>query len=1064
MARRNSRAVREVRKGGFWGKFLCLILGMFMGIFMIVGAVVGVGYYAYTRPVGKTVKMFSNDLYTKLFNETDGALNAKYASMTVGELIGTVKEDIETLTTGNLNSLEGISPLAKNKVDGLLDTYLEKFQDYGITLDKDELMQQDFSELGTYLTAEVNNIEIGPLIENFADNLGEQEKLLFDALFYDENGNSLTIGGMQHITDNVEKIGLDVLMDNYDDTITRALVYGPSTRYEYTEGSGVEPVMKQMVFTYEDKGEGEKLYDDQGKEMPHFDVATGILEIKDDKGNTEKTLYLERQSARSTVITYLAWYKYDQTTGVYSEPATYEKTTFGDLMGGPEAVLYGIHLKDVLKVDDDSAGIMKALAFNDDGSPRSLEYLVEHNDKLMETISLATALEIKEQGHPDNNSLMEALAFKPDGTERTLQDLNDPNLINNLTLKDVLDLEGKTYDRETMTVSTKILLSLAYGDDYELVDGKPQCAPGKDPLKISGLTDENTDITSRILLSDALNVKNDESTHAVLRALVFDENGDSRKLSELTGPSGTNLINEIKIADAMSINENSHPILIALATDPDTGEARTLQSLSGEGSTNIINNLYLKDALNLIEADPNHNKVLLTLAYGSGYTVVDGKYQPANGDTNNLRTIEMLTSDPDLLDGITLADALNIQNDGSNPLLEALAFDKNGNPLTIGQLTEDGKINEVIEGVALADALGIEADDPEQHAILKSLVFDADGNSRTLGDLTGAEGTELINSVSLTSILEEDPDNMLIMFFLRGRLNVHYEVVNGEVRALQMRILVHTDNDGNVTLYNEYHEPLDLAKHIFNGNTYTDMSGDEPITYTVTFATGVTEKVHNEPVDVYYLSLNGEPLYYEETNLGNVSDRISLLTHRITVREIIGETVGGDNTFLKHVLDCTVEELPDALEHLTVEQVFESSIYKNDGNGNYETDLNGDRIVVGMWKYMLRDEGDTDADILTGSHDITDLNLLVTNMTRNITHAPLNELKDDGIITGLNESTLQTTIIKSISVPSTTYPFTPTQYTLYIGTKETIGEMTVEELLAYVDNLIVALSALNSLT
>lgn len=43
------------KKSGFFGKILCLFLGLILGIVATVGGIVGAGYWLYTRPLDKTV-------------------------------------------------------------------------------------------------------------------------------------------------------------------------------------------------------------------------------------------------------------------------------------------------------------------------------------------------------------------------------------------------------------------------------------------------------------------------------------------------------------------------------------------------------------------------------------------------------------------------------------------------------------------------------------------------------------------------------------------------------------------------------------------------------------------------------------------------------------------------------------------------------------------------------------------------------------------------------------------------------------------------------------------------
>ena len=85
---------KNKKGGGFLGKFLCLLLGFLLGIIAVVGGVIGVGYYAVTQPIDKTLEKVESwtgmDLYETLFGEDGeaGILNPKYAELKVLDLVG----------------------------------------------------------------------------------------------------------------------------------------------------------------------------------------------------------------------------------------------------------------------------------------------------------------------------------------------------------------------------------------------------------------------------------------------------------------------------------------------------------------------------------------------------------------------------------------------------------------------------------------------------------------------------------------------------------------------------------------------------------------------------------------------------------------------------------------------------------------------------------------------------------------------------------------------------------------------------------------------------------------
>nr|MBR6778116.1 hypothetical protein [Clostridia bacterium] len=102
MSRKAERA-RVVKKSGFLGKILCLLLGLILGVAATVGGVVGAGYFVYTQPVDKTVNLIDKyvpaDVYAMLFGSEDksGFLNEKYAELKVKDLLGDTFKAVQGL-------------------------------------------------------------------------------------------------------------------------------------------------------------------------------------------------------------------------------------------------------------------------------------------------------------------------------------------------------------------------------------------------------------------------------------------------------------------------------------------------------------------------------------------------------------------------------------------------------------------------------------------------------------------------------------------------------------------------------------------------------------------------------------------------------------------------------------------------------------------------------------------------------------------------------------------------------------------------------------------------------
>lgn len=94
------------------GKFLSCLLGIFIGILLTLGGLVGGGFYVY-----KNVKVGS--LLGLLPQETDNWLSDEYAQNTIEGLV----KELQSLANGDitLEKVAQISPAAGDKIDEVLD-------------------------------------------------------------------------------------------------------------------------------------------------------------------------------------------------------------------------------------------------------------------------------------------------------------------------------------------------------------------------------------------------------------------------------------------------------------------------------------------------------------------------------------------------------------------------------------------------------------------------------------------------------------------------------------------------------------------------------------------------------------------------------------------------------------------------------------------------------------------------------------------------------------------------------------------------------------------------------
>ena len=214
----------------------------------------------------------------------------------------------------------------------------------------------------------------------------------------------------------------------------------------------------------------------------------------------------------------------------------------------------------------------------------------------------------------------------------------------------------------------------------------------------------------------------------------------------------------------------------------------------------------------------------------------------------------------------------------------------------------------------------------------------------------------------------------------------------------------------------------------------------------------------------------------QNTSIGELSDAVN----RLTLVELLGEDQVEKSSILRNLADSTAKTLADDISALSIAQVFEDKVYKTDGDGNYldengnvlyynDTDGNwytspdfaadtrSERVLTGTWKYLLT--GDKAAEEYT----LEDIGDLTANMTKNVQSAALNDLYADGVIetqdgsgdlTFLTEKILYEATVSVGGIRYTVLSIDPAEF----SDKQTIGELTIQELIGYVRAVISALN------
>lgn len=122
----------ERKKGGFWGKFLAVLLGFLFGIIATIGSIAAIGYALFAKikikdGISSVNKITGSDIDYKEY------ITDEYAEKTISALLS----DLSSLVSefqggkGSLSSLNKISPQVETQVTKIADTLQS---DYNIPL------------------------------------------------------------------------------------------------------------------------------------------------------------------------------------------------------------------------------------------------------------------------------------------------------------------------------------------------------------------------------------------------------------------------------------------------------------------------------------------------------------------------------------------------------------------------------------------------------------------------------------------------------------------------------------------------------------------------------------------------------------------------------------------------------------------------------------------------------------------------------------------------------------------------------------------------------------------
>lgn len=666
----------QKKKGGFLGKFVALLLGFVLGVTGVVGGVAGVGWYALTHPVNELEDKVNGIAGTDI--DLQKYLTDTYYQGTVKDLLGGVIGAAQAFSagTGSFSSLNAISPAVGEAISKLAD----KIVSFGTEMSRDEiydgLLNTKLSDFGSFLVSVLDTVRVGELLLNtgaFGYETLKNDPLML-LFFYGVEGEDyvlddeaqkivaespLTVGDLRKngLTVNLQTIPLDSLVSAEGD-IMHALLYGSSERYEKNEAG--EIVMKPAVYTLEDRGDGEKIYDDKDNAY-ELTSTDGVLTIT----VNDKTQYLEVKEGNE----FYAFKDAEKT-----QPVLYTKTSIGDLQNNPNKILNGIELGSAMHIDGNANPILRQLAYGEEGVDYEIvdtEIVLLPGGKKPTTIG-----DLQEDGKM--NETISNISLSAIMTNIDYEDSMILSLLYGAQWRyTTVEENGATVGVQMKQVSYLVKDGKFYDEGGNEIDGELGALDGdKYPFTVDGETFYLKTNDNQIFT--AWQYENANEPYLYKKTTIGQLQND---------PSA--ILNDIELGTVLGVTKDSNKILIAISygkldidyrIDSATGKIipinppTTIKKLS-EDSDSIINGIYIADAVS-VTADSH--SVLIALAYGNGYTKnADGTITSADGQTP--RTISDLSGEnsKNLIDEITLEDALGITHE-SDAVIRALAFGTKG--------------------------------------------------------------------------------------------------------------------------------------------------------------------------------------------------------------------------------------------------------------------------------------------------------------------------------------------------------------------------------------------------
>ncbi len=730
-------------------------------------------------------------------------------------------------------------------------------------------------------------------------------------------------------------------------------------------------------------------------------------------------------------------------------------TTFGSLTVDTNQVLDKVSLSAVMGTVDNSDPMIRALLYGAEGET----YTYDEATNTVEMLPLS----YKYDGAANTITDPDGVVYSYDETaERWIAENGNyisaqPVKAARAAARTLSDENDEQYAFIVYTAENEIVCNLKATEtagSYEAYDKSGKLIKHK-PLSIGSLTSGNvTEVFEDMRLGDVLNVT--PESDAILIALAYGsegkdyvvENGkivpitEPNTIGSLTDGDTSELFDKMELGAVLKVDPNDD-LMCALAYGTKNKSYKVVEVGEGEFEIQMLPLVYtLKNGVLYDEkGEPATTETTETPENGI-YKILRGEktyYAKADkeGDTDfylyeeedcsGEKLLYEKTTLGDLMDGegshllddIELGTLMGLDGDSDSMLL-ALAYGSEGvdytidtetntivrieggkAPTTVGDLRDDEKASELLNGLKLADVLGVSPLDPDSDPVMVALAYGNEGADYTIenGEIVWAEGkaprtiedlkngSEIIDEIYISTVLSLDAasDNAILMSIAYGNEGEDYEIVTNDdgtkeivmkegksprtvkdlkdkdtIDSVRLSAIITPDPEDKITMYILYGVEGQDYTVDENGNvvmldgatphTIGDLSGENSpistITRDLTLGDVISIDEDDEETSALLISLKDTPI-----------DKLSAKINTLTLTEILGETDVEENIYLKHLKNSTIKTLAKDLNALTIQQVFADKIYKTEKTGEGETavvyfvDKDGKRLYEKDGKY-----------------------------------------------------------------------------------------------------------------